>query len=204
MTGPVRSVTNPRMASPADPRTDEELVRCCNSGTAAEATAAFEVLYRRHRDFVLRVALRFAGDRDAALDVLQETFTYLLRKFPPTGSGLTLSAKLTTLLYPVAKHRALDARRKSDRLAGEHELPELAADAASGPDATAEPADIDAVFAALPAVRREVLQLRFVDDLSLAEIAAALEIPLGTVKSRLHLAIKQLREDPLTREFFAP
>ena len=46
--------------------------------------------------------------------------------------------------------------------------------------------------------------LRFVEDLSLEEIAAALEIPLGTVKSRLHLAIKQLREDPKIRDLFAP
>jgi RNA polymerase sigma-70 factor (ECF subfamily) len=49
-----------------------------------------------------------------------------------------------------------------------------------------------------------VLTLRFVDDLSLAEIAAALQVPLGTVKSRLHLAIKDLREDPRTKEFFGP
>jgi len=44
--------------------------------------------------------------------------------------------------------------------------------------------------------------LRFIDGLSLAEIAEATGIPLGTVKSRLHHAISKLRDDPRTREFF--
>ena len=188
------------MARPGDIRTDEELVRSCNTGSASEAAAAFEVLYRRHRDFVLRVALRFAPSHDLALDVLQETFTYLLRKFPPTGDGLKLSARLTSLLYPVAKHQALDARRKSERMSGDEELAELPAAEPVEP----QTGDLDAVFAALPEERREVLQLRFVDDMPLADIAVALDIPLGTVKSRLHLAIRQLREDPAAREFFAP
>ena len=46
--------------------------------------------------------------------------------------------------------------------------------------------------------------LRVVDDLSLQEIADVLEIPLGTVKSRLHLAIRQLRNAPGTKKFFDP
>jgi len=47
-----------------------------------------------------------------------------------------------------------------------------------------------------------VLLLRFVDDLSLAEIAKAMNIPLGTVKSRLHNALAALRHDPRTKEYF--
>ena len=74
-----------------DRRSDEELVGACNHGDAAEATRAFDVLYKRHKDYVVRVALRFVRDPDMALDVLQETFSYLLRKFPPTGDGLTLT-----------------------------------------------------------------------------------------------------------------
>ena len=68
--------------------------------------------------------MRFAQDRDIALDALQETFCYLLRKFPPEGEGLTLTARLTTLLYPVAKHYALDMRRKADRLSHADSAPE--------------------------------------------------------------------------------
>ena len=55
----------------------------------------------------------------------------------------------------------------------------------------------------LSAERREVLTLRFVDDLSLAEIAAVLDVPLGTVKSRLHLAIRELREDRRIKDLFS-
>ena len=72
---------------PTDRRSDEELVAVCNVGDAHEAARAFEALYRRHRDFVLRVARRFTRDRELALDALQETFTYLLNKFPPAGRG---------------------------------------------------------------------------------------------------------------------
>jgi RNA polymerase sigma-70 factor (ECF subfamily) len=44
--------------------------------------------------------------------------------------------------------------------------------------------------------------MRFVDDMSLQEMAKALDVPLGTVKSRLHHAIESLRRDPRAREFF--
>jgi RNA polymerase sigma-70 factor, ECF subfamily len=185
---------------PIDRRSDEELVAVCNVGDAHEAARAFEALYRRHRDFVLRVARRFTHDRELALDALQETFTYLLRKFPPAGGGLALTARLSTLLYPAAKNAAISAARKARRYAGvgNETLEELPAE----PAADAEP--IDAALAGLSPERREVLTLRFVDDLSLAEIAVALDVPLGTVKSRLHLALKELREDMRIKDLFAP
>jgi RNA polymerase sigma-70 factor (ECF subfamily) len=187
-----------------DERSDEDLVDACNRGDAAEAARAFEVLYRRHRSYVLRVAGRFVRDRDLALDVLQETFTYLLRKFPPTGPGLVLTAGLQTLLYPVAKHSALSLARAA-LPAGDDPAPIALEDLPDSSD-PAPPAaansSVDAALARLSAQHREVLTLRFVDDLSLAEIAAALELPLGTVKSRLHLAIRRLRSDPEIRQLF--
>ena len=190
-------MTTPR---PPERISDEELVLTCNEGTAAEATRAFEMLYRRHKDFVLRVALRFVRDHDSALDVLQETFTYLLRKFPPAGDGLVLNAKLTTLLYPVAKNSAITQLRRADRAAGRgapdpDELPAAAA---------ADHSDLAGLLRDLDADRREVILLRFVDGLTLQDIADALQIPLGTVKSRLHLAIRTLRDSPEVKEFFDP
>jgi RNA polymerase sigma-70 factor, ECF subfamily len=182
-----------------DRRSDAELVDACNRGDADDAARAFEALYRRHRDFVLRVARRFARDRELALDALQETFAYLLKKFPPSGTGLTLTAQLPTLLYPVAKNSAITALRKARRHGGgDFDFDELPADAPRD----AEP--IDAALAVLSPQRREVLTLRFVDDLSLEEIATALDIPLGTVKSRLHLAIKELRDSPRIKDLFGP
>ncbi len=184
----------------ADQQSDQELVRLCNTGDAAAASLAFEALYRRHKDFVLRVALRFVRDRDMALDVLQESFGYLLRKFPPTGKGLVLNSRMTTLLYPVAKNSALTLMRKAERFpAARDVLPDDLAQAVATPSD-----DISRLLGALSGERREVILLRFVDDMSLQEIAAALGIPLGTVKSRLHLAIKELRESPEIKKLHSP
>ena len=89
------------MPSPRfDSLSDSELVEICNSGTRLGATEAFDLLYRRHRDYVTRVALRFCSDRDISADVLQETFLYLLRKFPPSGEGLVLTAHLAVVTLP--------------------------------------------------------------------------------------------------------
>jgi RNA polymerase sigma-70 factor, ECF subfamily len=58
------------------------------------------------------------------------------------------------------------------------------------------------VLACLSDAHREAVMLRFVDGLSLAEIAEATGVPLGTVKSRLHHALRSLREDPAAKKYF--
>ena len=183
----------------SDSRSDAELVEICNRGDGVAAVAAFNSLYLRHKDFVLRVALRLTTDRELAADALQEVFTYLLRQFPPPGPGLELRARLTTYLYPVARHSTISLLRKARRIPDSglepDRLPAL-------PDTSADADDLDRLLASLPAERQELLRLRFVDDFSLEEIAEALEIPLGTVKSRLHLAIRALREHPAAKKFF--
>ncbi len=179
-----------------DPRSDEALVAACNEGDCREAALAFEALYRRHKDYVLRVALRFAPDTDSALDVLQDTFTYLLRRFPPSGEGIVLTAKLTTLLYPIAKNTAITALRKSGRFPTAEDV---APDDLPMPD-NGDSTDVRRVLATLPGGQREVLLLRFVDDLSLQEIADVLSIPLGTVKSRLHLGIARLKSSDFAKD----
>src|SRR5689334_24418714 len=90
-----------------DASTDQQLIAAINAGDSA----AFEVLYRRYRDWVVNLAVRFTGDEDLALDVLQETFLYLLRKFP----GFRLTAHLKTFLYPAVKNLSIAARRKAGR-----------------------------------------------------------------------------------------
>ena len=162
------------------------------------AEAAFEALYRRHKDYVLRVALRFVPDIDTALDVLQDTFLQLLRRFPPTGEGITLRAKLTTLLYPIAKNTAITAVRKAGRFPVDDDVtPEdLHVRPGRGDD------DIGRLLAALPPVQGEALTLRFVDGFSIGEIAEVLGIPEGTVKSRLHGGIATLRASPGLKDFF--
>jgi RNA polymerase sigma-70 factor (ECF subfamily) len=179
-----------------DTRTDLELIAAINGGDAA----AFEALYFRYRDWVTTLAFRFTRDSDLALDVLQETFLYLLKKFP----GFVLTAQLKTFLYPAVKNLSIAARRKADRhQSNEAELAALE-NAPAAETAATNRGELMLVLAALPGEQSEVLLLRFVDGLSLAEIAVAMEIPLGTVKSRLHNALATLRDDPRTKEFFAP
>lgn len=181
-----------------DPRSDEMLVRTCNRGGPG-AAAAFEALYRRHKDYVLRVALRFAPETETALDVLQETFLQLLRKFPPNGDGIELTARLTTLLYPIARNAAIDARRRAARLPVDADVPPDELPAAPEPDTH----DLGKLLAGLSDHQREALTLRFVDGLTLEEIAQALAVPLGTVKSRLHLGVARLRSSPALKDYFA-
>ena len=193
------------MARGWDRRSDRELVELCNRGSRDEAVQAFETLYRRHRDYVTRVSLRFGADREGAVDVLQETFLYLLKKFPPEGEGLVLTAQLRSLLYPVAKHLTLSSLRQRTRIDDSEEFDPDRLPAPGGTDpAERDPARLSAALTRLSVERREVVLLRFVDDMSLQDIADTLSIPLGTVKSRLHLAVRELRESPEIKDFGKP
>jgi RNA polymerase sigma-70 factor (ECF subfamily) len=175
-----------------DARSDLELIAAINGGDAA----AFEVLYLRHRHWVVSLAHRFTSDNDAALDVMQETFLYFLKKFP----GFRLTANLKTFLYPAVRNLSIAARRKAQRYqATEAELEQIETTPA---ESAAVLNELQIVLASLSEEHRETVLLRFVDGLSLAEIAEAMEIPLGTVKSRLHTALETLRNDKRTREFF--
>src|SRR5690606_9111337 len=135
--------------------------------------------YARYRDWVVALAWRFTGDRDAALDVAQDTFIYLLKKFP----GFTLTAQFKTFFYPVVKHLALNARAKSQRYSGVPtgaggDDPSIALDQLPAPDATSNPAgatsggggggegDLAIVMASLSEEHRETVLLRFVEGLN--------------------------------------
>lgn len=175
-----------------DPRTDAELVEALNEGEAA----AFEVLYLRHRDWVYRVARRYAPPGVDAADLTQEVFLILLKKFP----GFRLTSRLTTYLFPIARRAALARARAGDveaRLAFRSPSAE-----AAGPGAVESDSALAEAMAGLAAGQREVLLMRAVDEMTLEEIALALGIPLGTVKSRLHLALTALRADTRARRHF--
>ena len=181
-----------------DSRSDLDLIDAVNQGDAN----AFETLYLRHRDYTLRIAMRFSGHRDLALDAVQDSFIYFYKKFP----GFTLTAKLTTFLYPVVKHNALSLKQKARRAQGDASDEALKAqpdtDPSNDPAQAQSPDDLHALLGTLPDAQREVLVLRFVDGLSLDEIAKSLDIPLGTVKTRVHHAIRKLRESPAAKKYF--
>ena len=179
------------MADPQDSRNDQELIAAANVGEAG----AFEALYFRYRDWVAALAYRLTGDHGLALDVLQETFLYFLQKFP----GFVLTCQLKTFLYPAVRNLSIAARRKAQRTQGDTGVPEEI----EAPEVTRHSSDeIDAVISGLGREQREVLTLRFVDGLTIPEIAMAIDIPEGTVKSRLHNAISKLRADERTQKFF--
>lgn len=173
--------------------TDQQLVDRANAGDRS----AFESLYLRYKGWAFRLALReTGGDEGLAADAVQDSFIELLGKFP----GFELRAKLTTYLYPVVKHNAQAADRKRRR-----KTPSGPDTDRAGPDEITEPDRLDGlrkVIDTLPDHHREVVFMRFLDGMTLNEIALALGIALGTVKSRLHHAIATLREDPACRKYF--
>jgi len=175
-----------------DPRADALLVGLASRGDEE----AFLALYKRHRSFIISVARRYTRDESEALDVLQDTFAYLVKKLP----SLRLTSKLSTFLYPAVRNIALTIRRK-DRMVALSPTHDTAGKAVPARPETG-PRPIEKVVADLPEGQREVLLLRFVNDLSLREIASVLSIPIGTVKSRLHQAIATLRQDPKTQQLF--
>ncbi|MBI3267467.1 MAG: RNA polymerase sigma factor [Planctomycetes bacterium] len=194
MTAPAPDTGGAAAAAPGDPRSDDELVAAANRGDVG----AFEALYLRYRDWVVRLAFRFTGNHEDALDVLQETFSYLLRKFP----GFRLTARFTTFLYPAVKNLSLTQRRKRGLLVSDETLPAEPAAPADADGPGGRRSDLAEALASLPPGQREVLLLRFVDELSLEEIAVAVGIPVGTVKSRIHHALAALRRDGRARRYF--
>jgi RNA polymerase sigma-70 factor (ECF subfamily) len=156
---------------------DGELIRAFQRG---ERERAFEGLYYRYRDWVHSLAFRFCGNQADALDVLQEAFAYFYRKL----SEFELWGQLKTFFYPVVKHLALNRKAAARRvvpLEGDHRAMEGGGEHAED------------LLAGLPEEQREVVWLRFVDEMDLKDIAETLGVPLGTVKSRLHTALSALR-----------
>lgn len=195
---------------PAQPQpplpSDADLIAAIHSSRpGTTASRHFETLYLRHRDWVYRLALRFCANHNEALDVTQETFIYLLGKLDARGSAkFQLTSKLTTFLYPAVKHIALARRRrKVPRLLDDESLDRASRGHHSDlPAERPEFAELAAVLSGLSGVHREAILMRFVDGMSMEEMSAALSVPVGTIKSRLHNAIAALRDDPRTRRYF--
>jgi RNA polymerase sigma-70 factor (ECF subfamily) len=165
---------------------DMDLVDRCNAGDED----AFEALYRAHGQWVLALAIRFTGNREDGLDALQETFAYLFGRFP----GFRLTSSLRAFLYPVVKHSSISILRRRRKVVDLDTARDQGLEAAIGAAWQPEvPGDFDRLIEELPQGHQEVVRLRFALDLKLDEIADALGIPIGTVKSRLHTALETLR-----------
>ena len=154
--------------------------------------AAYGHLVQQYQRLIVSVAYRQGLDWVEAEDVAQETFVKAWLALPQYRPA---AGSWRAWLCRIALHRAIDVqRRQRPRL----ELDETLPDRGRGPAELAE-ADLQAqtvrrALAQLPPASRAALVLHEYEGLSYTEIAAALEIPLGTVMSRLHYARRCLRE----------
>lgn len=165
------------MTDSVDAPSDEELARRAAGGERA----ALESLLARHLDRVHAVCRRVLAHPEDALDATQEALIAITRGI----SRFDGRSRFTTWMYRVATNAALDeARRRRRRpIASEH-----IADISSGADATAAVdarLDVDAAMATIPPDYRAAVALRDLAGLDYAEIASVLDVPIGTVRSRI-------------------
>lgn len=180
------------LAVPA--RTDEELIADLGRGDAD----ALGLLYDRYRRLAMAVAYRILGDATAAEDCLQDAFLQVWRNnasfHPERGS---VKSWLLTIVRNAAidRHRGREGRARQDRpideveyLLGEDDDP--FARAAESMQAE----QIQAAILTLPDEQREAIILAFFNGLTHQEIAERMGVPLGTVKGRMRLGLKKLRQ----------
>lgn len=157
---------------------------------------AFEVLFSRYRDKLLRFIQTRVRDRQSAEDVFQETFIRIFRDL----RHIQLKARFSTLLYTIARNLSLNRIRDEKRLGRiiQEEKREERADPNAGPPAAAERSEafeiVKEAVDRLDPDHREVFVLRYELGLGYGSIAAILGIPSGTVKSRVFYAIQSVRK----------
>jgi RNA polymerase sigma-70 factor, ECF subfamily len=157
---------------------------------------AFEELVRLQPHRVYGLALRMLGNAAEAQDVAQEAFLRAHRGLAEFRGD----ARLSTWLYAIVSRLCLNRLAGSERRLARHGEETLARliDARPGPDQAVERGELEEALhraiAELPDERRIVVVLRDVEGLAYEEIAQVLELPVGTVRSRLHRARLDLKE----------
>lgn len=145
---------------------------------------AFNQIMRNHEDRVFSVCLRIMGDRELALDASQETFLTAFRK----AKQFKGNAALGTWIYRIAVNTCYDQIRKQKRRRADP-IPDHLDPADHGAEDAVDSAglrpEIELALAALPPEFRAAVVLSDIEGLSLPEVAQILEVPLGTVKSRV-------------------
>ncbi len=169
---------------------DSALVEAARAGSAE----AFGVLVERYRAPLVRLAYRLTRDRDEAKDIAQDVFLRAFRRL----DDFRPERPFARWMFVIARNASLDTirrrRREAALAAGTEERsfepgPE---DVALRNDAAVR---VHAALEALPSKYRDVLELYYVSDLRYRDIALALEIPIGTVKTYISRAKRRLRAE---------
>ncbi|MDB5310715.1 MAG: sigW 1 [Gemmataceae bacterium] len=187
------------------PDSDEQLLARLRDGDRG----VFGPLVRRYERELYGYLRRYIGDDDLADDVFQNTFVQVFLKIQQYEPG----RPARPWLYAIATNQAIDALRKKNRRAdrradalvapdddGEpRPLFELIPSPDSGPPDQADRAEqrelVRAAVDRLPDLLRQVVLLAYFQGMKYRDIADALDIPVGTVKSRLHAALVKLTEE---------
>lgn len=161
---------------------------------AAQDRASFADLFRHFAPRVKSYMLRLGSDDSQAEELAQETMATVWRK---AGQYDPARAAASTWIFTIARNLRIDAFRRTNRPELDPDDPALVPDAPPQGDAVVEQkqnaARIQAALAELPDEQRQVLHMSFFDEKTHSEIAETLDLPLGTVKSRIRLAFGRVK-----------
>ena len=171
------------------------------TAVARGEVSAFEALYDRHAPTLYAVLLRILGSIEDAREILQETF---IKAWTNAAMFDEARGSEAAWMISIARSRGID-RLRARRLRGERESEagqEISAgsgfvDKRTGADdaiRSQEKTAVRGALAELPEAQRIALELAYFDGYSQSEIAEKLGEPLGTVKTRMQLGMKKLRE----------
>lgn len=163
---------------------------------AARDEAALAQLYDRYRVILFGLLVRILNSREEAEDVLQETFLQVWRRAADFDET---RGRPFTWLVTMARSRGIDrlrtlAARERTAVAAARDEAEVISDAASDAFRSEQRALITSALDHLPDEQKQTLLLAYFDGLTQSEIAARLNAPLGTVKTRMRTGMMKLRE----------
>jgi RNA polymerase sigma-70 factor, ECF subfamily len=195
MSGAQRQSDETDAATRREAQRDAELVERLKAGDAK----ALDELFRRHRDAAYGIAFRLVGNREDALDVVQESFVHVMRG----AAAFRGQSSFRTWLYRIVTHAALDYRRWRSLRTTESLDAEGAAEPGPGP-ADRSPLEeaterdlksaVERALANVSEKNRAALVLFAIEGLSYQEVADILGISVGTVMSRIFNARQRLKE----------
>ncbi len=152
---------------------------------------AFATLVRRYQGPIFRLMLRFTRDQSEASEMAQEAFVRAFERL----AAFDPKRRFFTWLYTLALNLARDHGRRTMRSPIDHrEFAQPHADSRNDPLASLEAARLLDALRDLPPKHSEVLALRYIEDMSLGEVAETLGLSMSGAKMRVHRALLLLRE----------